>query len=180
MAKAADRARSGGGIPWRIVGWGTAALLLVLPLLTKAPWTPSDYVFAGVLLGGVGLAFELAVRKGDAPYRMAAGVALAATVLTIWVNGAAGMIGSEDNPYNLFFGGVLALALAGAVVARFEAAGMARAMVVAGIAQAAVSAGGLSSDLLGGVLSFGFTGLWLLAAALFRKAARDAETISSA
>ncbi len=114
--------------------------------------------------------------KGAGTYRVAAGVALAAAFLTVWVNGAVGMIGSEQNPYNLLFGGVLALALAGAIVARFEARGMVRAMVVAAAAQAAVGGFGLSADLLGGMLSMGFSGLWLLAAALFRKAASQEAT----
>ena len=86
------------------------------------------------------------------------------------------MIGSEGNAYNLLFYGVLLVALIGAIVARFRPAGMARAMVVAAVAQLAVGAGGLTADLLGGVLSMGFAGLWLLAAALFWRAARERTT----
>ena len=100
-------------------------------------------------------------------------MAVVAAFLTIWVNGAVGMIGSEDNPYNLLFLGVLVLALVGAAVALFRSAGMAGAMLAAGVMQAAVSAFGLSTDFRGGVLSMGFTGLWLLSAALFRSSARE-------
>ena len=158
---------------WRIAGWGTAALLLLLPWVANAPWTPSDFIVAGVLLGSVGLAFEFIVRKsGSLAYRSAAALAVIGAFLTIWVNGAVGMIGSEDNPYNLLFGGVLLVALSGAIVARLEPAGMARAMVIAAIAQAAVGAAGLSTDLRGAVFSMAFAGLWLLAAALFWQAAR--------
>jgi hypothetical protein len=167
-------ARIGGGIPWRIVGWGTAALLLLLPWVANAPWTPSDFIVAALLLGSVGLAFELIARKsGSLAYRSGAAVAVVATILTIWVNGAVGMIGSEGNPYNLLFGGVLLVALGGAVVARFQPAGMARAMMVTAIAQAAVGAFGLSTDLLGGAFSIAFAALWLLGAALFHKSARE-------
>jgi hypothetical protein len=173
MAKEAKNTGRRREIPWRIAAWGTAALLLLLPLVANAPWTASDFVFMGVLLGSLGLAFELAVRKGNAAYRMGTGAALAATFLLVWVNGAAGMIGSEYNRFNLLFGGVLAVALIGAILARFEPVGMARAMVAAAIAQAVVGAFGLSADVRGGVLSVGFAGLWLLAAALFRNAARD-------
>ena len=36
-------------------------------------------------------------KTGDAAYRTAVGVALAAAFLLIWVNGAVGIIGSENN-----------------------------------------------------------------------------------
>jgi hypothetical protein len=97
MAKAVRSARENRRVPWRTAAWGTAALLLVLPYVTGAPWTLSDYVLAGMLFGLAGLAFELAVRKGAGAYRLAAGVALAAAFLTVWVNGAVGMIGSNQN-----------------------------------------------------------------------------------
>jgi hypothetical protein len=173
MAKEAENTGAWRGFPWRVVGWGTAALLLLLPWVANAPWTPSDFIVAGVLLGSVGLAFELIVRKsGSLAYRFGAGLAVVAAFLTIWVNGAVGMIGSEGNPYNLLFGGVLLVALSGAIVARLEPAGMARAMVAAAIAQGMVGAIGLSTDLRGAVFSMAFAGLWLLAAALFWQAAR--------
>lgn len=43
------------------------------------------------------------------------------------MNGAVGIVGSEDNPANLMYGGVLAVGIVGAVIARFRAEGMARA-----------------------------------------------------
>lgn len=179
MAKEAESTGGRRGIPWRMFGWGTAALLLLLPLVANAPWTASDFVVAGVLLGSVGLGFELVVRKsGSLAFRFGAALAILAAFLTIWVNGAVGMIGSEDNPYNLLFGGVLAIALIGAIVARFEPANMARAMIAAAIAQAAVGAFGLSTDMRGGVLSVAFAGLWLLAAALLWKAAREQRSLA--
>ena len=172
MAKDAENMTRRGGIPWRVLGWGTAALLLLLPYVADAPWTASDFVFAAVMIGSVGLAFELIVHKSSSvTYRAGAVLAVVGAFLTVWVNGAVGMIGSEGNPYNLLFGGVLVVALAGAIVARFEPAGMARAMAVTAIAQAAVGAFGLSANLLGGSLSIAFAGLWVLAAALFFAAA---------
>ncbi len=166
-------------IPWRIIGWSIPAVLLLLPLLAmrftnEVNWTGSDFVFAAVLFLSVGLTFELIVRKSRSlAYRLGASMAVVAAFLTVWVNGAVGMIGSEDNPYNLLFLGVLVLALVGAIVARFGSAGMARTMALAAVAQAAVSAFGLSTDFRGGVLSMGFTGLWLLSAALFQSSARE-------
>jgi hypothetical protein len=175
-----ERTHSGRrGIPWRMIGWSIPVLLLLLPLVAmrftaEVNWTASDFVFATVLFGSVGLAFELIVRKSRSlAYRSGAALAVVTAFLTIWVNGAVGMIGSEGNPYNLLFLGVLVLALLGAIVARFRPGGMAVAMAVAAAAQALVGALGLPTDLRGGVLSIAFAGLWLLAAALFRKAAGE-------
>jgi len=162
-----------------MMGWGTAALLLTVPLVAmkyteEVNWTASDSLFMGVLFGGIGLAFEFVLRRSNSlAYRFAAALALLATFLTVWVNGAVGMIGSEDNPLNLMFGGVLLIALIGAIIARLKPAGMMRAMLAAAIAQGVAGAVGLATDPLGGVLSMGFALPWLLAAALFRKAARE-------
>lgn len=161
--------------PWRIAAWSGAGLILLMPLIAmqfteEVRWTGPDFVFAGVLIGGVGLAFELAVRgTRNVAYRAAAVVALAAAFLTLWVNGAVGMIGSEDNPYNLLLLGVIALALVGSAAARFRAGGTARAMIVAAVAQAGFGVAGLAVDMRGGILSTAFAGLWLLSAALFGK-----------
>jgi hypothetical protein len=181
-AAMASNAESGGGRrggPWRIAAWGTAALLLLLPLVAMrftdaVNWTGADFLFAGVLIGGVGILFELIVRMSrNHAYRAGAGFALAAAFLIVWANGALGMIRDEDNPYNLLFGGVILVALAGAVAARFAPAGMARAMAAAGLAHLAVAALGAAADPRGAVFSLAFAAPWLLAAALFRKAARD-------
>jgi hypothetical protein len=165
--------------PWRILGWGIGASMLLLPAVAmqftdEVNWTAFDFLFAGAMIGGVGLLFELAVRSTrNSAYRAGVGAALAAAFLTVWANGAVGMIGSEHNPYNFLFIGVIAVALLGALIALFRPAGMALAMLVAAVGQACAGLGGLSADPRGAVLSTGFAGLWLLSAALFRKAARE-------
>jgi len=178
----ASNAENSGGRrlgPWRIVAWSFAAFLLLLPLVAmqftaEVNWTGSDFIFAAVMIGGVGAVFELTVRMSrNHAYRAGVGFALAAAFLIVWANGAVGMIGDEDNPYNLLFGGVLLIALVGAIIAWFRPAGMGRAMAAAAVAQVAVSAFGLSADARGAVFSIAFAAPWLLAAALFRKAARD-------
>lgn len=164
--------------PWRASGWGLAALLLLLPAVAmqftaEVSWTAGDFIVAALMLGVVGLAIELAVRASPSlPYRAGAGVAVAAGFLIVWANGAVGMIGNEDNPYNLLFLGVIPLALAGAAIARFRAAGMVWAMSLAGLAQAAIAIGGMPQDPRGGVLSAGLASLWALSALLFRNAAK--------
>jgi hypothetical protein len=135
-------------------------------------WTASDFVFAAVLFGSVGFVLELIVRKSPSlSYRLGAALAVMGAFLTIWANGAVGMIGDEDNAYNLVFLGVLLLALAGAVAARFRPTGMAAAMAVTAAAQVAASAAGFATDPRGAVFSMGFGAIWLLSAALFRNSA---------
>jgi hypothetical protein len=171
MAREAQITGKDRSIPWRIVGWGTAALLLLLPLVARAPWTAADFIFAGVVIGGVGLLFELTVRmSSDLSYRAAIGAALAAAFLNVWSSAAVGMIGDGDHPLNLAFAGVIALAFIGALLVRFRAQGMARVMTLAAIAQFLAGAAGTFIDLRGGIISACFAGVWLLSAALFGKA----------
>jgi len=174
---------------WRITGWSIAALLLLLPLVAmqftdKVNWTASDFVFAGVMIGGVGIVFELAVRMTrNRAYRGGVAVALAAAFLLIWINAAVGIIGSENNPLNLVYPAVIAITFIGAVVPRFKARGMARAMAVAAsllaligvavlIADTSELPGALGLLMLNGFFATLFTG----SAALFRNAARTSET----
>lgn len=142
-----------GGSRWRIVGWSAVALVLLAPLVAmqftdEVNWTAGDFVFAGVVLGTVGGLLELTVRKsGDAAYRAGVGVALAAALLLVWLTGAVGIIGSEDNPANLMYGGVLAVGIIGALIARFRPHGMARAMFAAALAIVAVAVVAFLADL---------------------------------
>lgn len=166
--------------PWRIAAWGMAAMLLLLPLVAmqftdEVNWTTADFVVFGAMLAGAGGAFELAVRMSrNSAYRVAVGVALATAFLLVWVNGAVGIIGSEDNPANLMFGGVLAVGLVGAVVARFRPRGMARALVATAFAQVLVAViaavAGVGHIFVATAL---FGGLWLASAWLFRRAALE-------
>jgi hypothetical protein len=147
----------------------------------EVAWDAFDFASMAALLGGVGLGVELAVRKtGNAAYRSAATVALAATFLLVWINAAVGVIGSEQEDANLLYGGVLAVGLVGAVIVRFRPAGLARAMAATAFAQAAVPviapiSGAASTALAWSpealVLTSLFAAMWLLSAWLFRRAA---------
>ena len=119
-------------------------IILLLPFIAmqftdEVVWDLADFVAAGVLLFGTGLAYELMARKGGTvAYRAAVGIALATVFLLVWVNGAVGIIGSENNDANLMYFGVLAVGVIGAIIARLEPLGMARALFVTGLAQALV------------------------------------------
>jgi len=125
------------------IALATASILL-LPLLAmqftdEVVWDLADFAVAGTLLFGAGLAYERIARtRGDVTYRAAVGVAVAAALILVWMNLAVGLIGSEDNPANLLYGGVLAVEIIGAIIARFRPHGMARALFATALAQASV------------------------------------------
>ena len=165
----------------RIAVWGGAAALMLAPAVATRlgdgmQWSAGDFLLVGaILLAGCGL-FELLMRRTDSwAYRAAAGLAVAAAVLTFLAAGAVGIVGSEDEPANLLFLGAIAVAAAGALAARLRPRGMARAMaaaaavhVLAGIA-AVILVPDMTGFLLGTAL---FTPMWLASARLFGRAAR--------
>jgi len=122
---------------------GTAFILL-MPWLAmlftdQLVWDLTDFIVAGALIFGTGLAYELVARKGGTmAYRVAVGIALAAALLLVWMNLAVGIIGSEDNPVNLMYFGVLAIGILGATIARLRPQGMARTLFATALAQALV------------------------------------------
>ncbi|WP_376745754.1 hypothetical protein [Sinorhizobium psoraleae] len=184
MAMAGKTEIGGGrrGRFWRMTPWAIAVLLLLLPLLAmqftdELNWDVTDFAVFGTMLFGACGAWELAARMtSNKEHRAAIGIALAAAFLLIWINLAVGIIGTEDNPANLMHGGVLAVGLIGAVVARFQPRGMARALIAMALTQASVAVialiGGLGSTGASIVLAGFFAALWLLSASLFRRAAR--------
>jgi ABC-type uncharacterized transport system permease subunit len=98
------------------------------------------------------------------------------------MNLAVGIIGSEDNPANLMYGGVLAAAITGAFIVRSRPHGMARVLVATAFAQALVGLIALVAGLGSTgenwpraivVLTSFFAALWLVSAWLFRRAARE-------
>lgn len=166
---------------WRIALWGFAAGLLATPLVamqftSEVRWGPIDFAAAALLIGSLALAIDLAMRRSASPaYRLGAVLAALTAFLLVWINLAVGFIGDEGNPANLMFAGVLAVALSGALLARFRPRGMALAMAAAAAAQLLVAVvafvAALASPLELG-LTLAFAAPWLLAAGLFHKAAQ--------
>ena len=182
MSGNVENDRSWRGNRWRVLGWGTAALMLLLPLIAmqftdEVNWAVSDFIVFGVMLGVVGGIFELAARlTPNRAYRAAVGVALAAAFILVWVNGAVGIIGNEGNPANLVYAGVLAVAVIGAVIARSRPGAMARVMVATAIAQALVAVIVLLTGLGNILVVTGFfVALWLISAWLFKKSSKEAS-----
>src|SRR6185436_16096002 len=105
-------------------------------------------------------------------YRAAVGIAVAAVLLLLWIQGA---VATEDDSPGLIFFGVLIVGIIGAIIARFRPQGMARALFGTALAQALVAVFAMIAreqyfELL--MLNGFFIALWVGSALLFRKAAR--------
>jgi hypothetical protein len=88
--------------------------VLTIPLIGTAlsdevAWGPADFVFAGALLGVIGVAFELALRRRGT-------VLVAAALAALGI--AAGVAGEVDDAPGLVVLGLLLIAGAGAMVLR--------------------------------------------------------------
>lgn len=118
---------------------------------------------------------------GKVAYRSALGVALAAALFLVWLILALGLIGAEGDPADLMYGGVLAIGIGGAMVARFQPRGMALALSATALAQALVAvialvAGKHRAEATSVAELLGLNGMFVVlfagAAWLFRRAAR--------
>ncbi|WP_395825711.1 hypothetical protein [Archangium minus] len=152
----------------------------------EVAWGLSDFALFGAMLFVACGTYELAARMtGNKAYRAAVGVALAAAFILVWMNLAVGLIGSEENPANLMYGGVLVVGILGAIIARFRPHGMALSLVGTALAQVLVVVialiVGLAYNLGDTLMLTGFfVALWLTSARLFRKAAREQSPAGAA
>ncbi|WP_230534420.1 hypothetical protein [Microvirga roseola] len=186
----ARNAQEGGGgrRRWRVTPWIVAALILLLPLMAmqfteEVVWDMTDFAVAGAMLFCACGVYELTARRtGNRAYRAGVGIAVVAAFTLVWMSLAVGIIGSEDNPANSMYGGVLGVGILGALLVRFQPSGMARALAATALAQASVGvialitgSGSAGANGPGAVvvLTGFFAALWLVSAWLFRKAARE-------
>lgn len=77
----------------------TAAILLVpfvaMQFTGEVNWSTFDFVVAGVLLAGTGLAYVLTTMKmGSSRSRLAIGAVFAVALLLVWAELAVGIIGT--------------------------------------------------------------------------------------
>ena len=173
---------------WAI--WGTAAGLLLVPAVAMQlgvdgwDWNAFDFVVMGALLAAACGTYELAAwMSGNRAYRAAVGVAVVAAFLMAWVSLAVGIIGPEDNPLNLMYVGVYAVGFIGALVARYRARDMVRALLATAAVQALVAVVATVAAFTGGhggievlrqlALNGFFVAMWLVSALLFHRAARQ-------
>lgn len=101
------------------------SVLLLIPFIGNRTiegwnWTWSDFVFAGLVIVGVCLAYEFISRRSNSTvYRAAVALGLLTGFLVLWVTAAVGIIG-EDNPGNLLYLVMLMVGFLVALKLRFE------------------------------------------------------------
>lgn len=163
-------------------------ILLLIPLVAmqfsdEVVWTLSDFVIAGLLLFGTGLSYKLITWKASKiAYRIAVGFALFTGLFLIWVNLAVGLIGSEDNPANLMYFGVIMVGVIGAFISDFRSRGLSLTMFAMALAQMLAAIIALLAGMhqlpdssmteIVGVNGF-FIALFVLSALLFRHASKE-------
>jgi peptidoglycan/LPS O-acetylase OafA/YrhL len=117
-------------------------------------------------------------------YRAGAALAFATALLISWMNLAVGIAGAEDNPINMSFFMLIAVAAVGAFAAEFRARGLARTMFSVAAIQimlgAIVATGPVAAHEPSGpmgllALNGVFALLWLVCGALFIKASIGAS-----
>lgn len=147
-------------------------------------WSVADFVVSWILIAGFVLAYRLvSARATSWAYRFATGIGLTTGLLLIWINGAVGLIGSEDNPANVLYAGVLGVGVIGAVIGRLEPRGLEKTLYAMAIAQLAVPVLAVAfwpEDFSPGIvpvfaLNLFFALVFAGAGWLFRLAGRDGE-----
>lgn len=173
--------------------WGiyiaVVVFLLLVPLVAmrfsdEVNWGPMDFLVMGLLLTGIAVIVESAIRKREAfarngAYFLAVVLMLTAGFVQLWANAAVGIIGSEGNAANFLFYGVVGVALIGTLIARLESPRMVLAMLAAAAAQIGVFLIALAAGWgTVPVYTLAFTLMWLGSAMLFHKAANQQVVLS--
>ena len=179
MTGSSERADAPAWNRWRIARWTAALALLLTPLAMMQVsdewhWTIGSFLFAGAMIGGVGLLYDFADRRSESrAYRAGVAVALVASFLSVWTT----LVRDDGTGISDFL--VIMAAVVGGFSARFRSEGMARTMLGVAIMQALLGVatatapstarmpdGSFKALLVGGF----FTSLWLISATFFRAA----------
>lgn len=97
MAEIIDKRSNSLNIKSRIAIWGSIVLVLLLPLVAmqftnEVNWDFMDFMVAGVLLTVAALVYEQTSKKlSNVKMRMAIGIVILATLLTVWIELAVGL-----------------------------------------------------------------------------------------
>ena len=163
--------------------------LLAIPRIGKQTiegwnWSGFDFVFAAVMIAGVQFLYQFISKKvNKAPYRTAVGFLLFGAFLLIWINGAVGIIGDEDNGVNMMYFAVLGVLFFGSVASWFAPEGMARTLYSAAVVQMLVPVVALwlfpvelsKTPGVAGVFMLNalFAGIFIISGRLFRLAVKS-------
>lgn len=172
--------------PAASVALAAALILVALGVALAGEQDPDLMSLVVALLMIFGAIAYTVTNTHSTAYRTAVGVALAATFILFWMIGAVGFMGNDHEHRNdLMYIVVPIVGIIGAVIARFQPLGMARAMfatalaqmlvpvivVIAGLNLVPISISELISFTL--IVNGPFAALYVGSAWLFRKAARE-------
>ena len=163
----------------RLLMWGGLLAIWLLPFIAKqftdeVQWTTSDHVFWALMLAIPGGIVDLVSRMTpNWFYRGGVILALGTAFVITWANLAVGIVGNEDNPVNLIFFGVVAIAMLGSPLVGFKASRLRWVFYLTAAAQALSAVTALQAEPFVLVFCGVTTALWLSAATLFSRAARD-------
>jgi hypothetical protein len=120
-------------------------IVLTIPFTTmrfthEVNWEPLDFGVAWFLIFGTGISFHFICRTyRNSMYKIASALAVCAGFAIIWVNGAVGIIGNEENPINLLFGIVLLIMILGSHFVKRSPRNMAWVMLVTATSQIVIT-----------------------------------------
>lgn len=163
----------------RLLMWGGVLAIWLLPLIAKqftdeVQWTTFDHiVWAIMLVIPAGIIEVVSRLTRNWFYRGGVVIALATAFVITWANLAVGIVGNEENPINLVFFGVVAIAMIGAPLVGFRAARLRWVLYLTAAAQALTALTALQAEPFVLVFCGVTTALWLTAATLFGRAAKD-------
>jgi hypothetical protein len=172
------------GLFRRIIGVAiVTGLLLLIPLVAmqytdQVNWGALDFVVAGALIFGTGVAYTFTtMREPRIIYRVAMAMGVGTTFLMMWANLAVGLIGGGPNAGILMYAGVVLAGMIVAVRSHFRPTGMEQSMYAMALALAvhtaiALTVGmnhypGSSTNEILGVNSF-FATAFIMAGLAFR------------
>lgn len=143
-----------------------------------------EFGLLGLFMFGLFATFRYLVRRaaGNKSYKSGVAVALLSAFLLFWVNGAVGIIGSENNDANMLYFALLVVVLAGSLVVRFEASRLRFVMGFAACAMVLIAffALGFGMGVSGPIwpwdvvwITLFFSGLWSLSSWFFHRALQE-------
>ncbi len=148
-------------------------------------WDLWDFAIAGFLLIITATAIRHLFRRStNNAYRIGATILILGLVLLAWVNGAVGIIGSENNPANLMYVNVPIAGLLCALITKFTPKGLSFACMLMAITQLLVALIAVTADLGAEgpswprdimLMTIFFCVIWSIAAGQFLRADKQAH-----
>ena len=114
-----------------------ATVLVLVPLVAmqftvEVDWSLSDFVIAWLLLFSAGVGYMLLARASSSLlWRAAVALTVGTSLFLVWANLAVGLIGSENNPFNLWYMLLVAVVFLGSIFSRLRPQAMARVLFAA-------------------------------------------------